>query len=371
MNPRLVITTILSFAIACPLVVVSADEEPLPSRAARYRIRPIEMHEVHIQAAPPGRAEERELRFRGQPDHRRLDETPMAPSAHYNTFMIPTPAQREESSRRNWILPPFSAEREEREPSGWGWLADEIIQRRLAAEAEQRIQWEREEAESRELQWLMNRRNAETDSRFLEHLLFREATLPTPGEPATEAPPTLNVFEGAELRDERILNRAAVGSPELDPRYAIANQGFVSDTAEDEILYGDRWGMMDRIWGYSDQESRSEAQYEPPVRSMIPSFEDNLRASDLFPDSGIIREQIDAAGSPLPGPGVTEVPATASPAESEIEFGAFSPGFTQPLQQDTWHAQTVDFGREETSFQPPVLQRPAVETERQRSFPDW
>ncbi len=370
MNSRLVITTLCALVVLRPAVPAAGEGEST-RRATRHSVRPIEMHDVHIGATLPEVGDERPLRTRGQPDRPRSVDSPPFHSVRQNTYMMhQPPPTAEERPRRNWLLPAFSDDEvseEEREPSGWGWLADAVMHRRLDEETGQREEMEREENELWELQFQMEGEDSSLRGLVLNPRMFMEAASPH----EEDADTVSEILEDAIMNDPTLLDRMATMEIEPVPGGVLGNRDPAADVTEDEETYGDRWGMIDRIWGRSEDESAVNVEPEAAaVQSLLPSVREQIRPADLAPAYEVDRERVDVFGSAPPATTIPDMDANQDFTESEAAFGSFDSGLTDMLQ-DTWGEQTVGFGREESSFQPLAPQRPTSDFQQDRPFQEW
>ncbi len=140
-------------------------------------------------------------------DGRRSDAPTFAPQSLPIFPSLNAPPSVPERRQRNWILPTLEddagalwSDPEEREESGWGWLADELEQRRLLAAEEQSRRMEQEEQSAEEESWRRTLGDREDENR-----LPQRGVLTFDREPA----------DNGEVHDRNVARLASMSPDEL------------------------------------------------------------------------------------------------------------------------------------------------------------
>lgn len=178
MNVRVVIVCLgmtLLAGVGCPALAETARERRSISYDSEWILDDFEPgFEVH-DADEEEERQRRRIRDDGTGAFRRQDRRSDAPTFNHLPGMFqapiqPTPSAAEQRPR-NWLLPSSEddslrlwGEPEEREESGWGWLADEVEQRRLIEEEERERR--RVEEEEDEPTWRPAQPEREEDNRL-------------------------------------------------------------------------------------------------------------------------------------------------------------------------------------------------------------
>ncbi len=276
MKYRILTAAILMAFLAFPQERVMAEQRQ-SGRYDRQQTRAIEMHDVQTGTLPSGEVDEREPAWRQRPYGSAGDDAPdfrRSPSPA-SSFSVQTPPPREERRSRNWLLPALPDDVElgdDPEPTGWGWLADDV-NRRLRAEQESELR--EEEDESATIESLL----LERGEPGIYGLPFGEMTSPENailGIIDLHGDETFNahLLEQALSDDDQFLNR-------LSGMAMDGDQG--EERSADNDFRDSRWGM-DQVWGINEEGSGGFLDYEPPVQSHIPSVSENIRSHGMMPD---------------------------------------------------------------------------------------
>lgn len=164
----------------------------------------------------------------------------------------PIPSRATEQGRRNWLLPTSGDDSDptaKREPSGWGWLADELLSRQ--DERERRETAEQDESSDRQDTRRRDRRSEEdrNSSGLLLHSTFTPWEPARTGSDADRAPTDGPTRNGEPPRRETTDRRIA---PVIEDR---PDQRHARDR-ETEL----------EAWGRPDHERPNERGYTDSVR---------------------------------------------------------------------------------------------------------
>ncbi len=310
---------------------VRTSREPI-NYDARWRV-----HHVEPGIPRPGGDEGERTRRPTAPSRSgllegRRDPTPSAPSY--------TPPQRRDRPsddadrrRRNWIVPtleddtPWRSRDEEPEPSGWGWLADDVEQQRRERDEEQRDAERQAEEEGNVLRLREELRSGVVTGDALEASPFLFGAAEDDDEDSAAGLPPL-------FRDENNALDERVGSHE-DNRNAMR-------TDDDPYLSPDPWGEQEGERASPWDADRAESDDDGWIRNIAATFDvdaDNQTVSRESPLAPNFQSWNEAIGSADTAPRFATVSGRDSDVSSfgtsrsadsvgrfETSFGAIEPG---------------------------------------------
>ncbi len=304
-----------------------AEESARPARGPIVYDSHWQVHHVDPGVRMPGDEPDERSRLRSTPrTPGGLREDVALPQSVAPTYLPPPQITRppEDARRRNWIVPTLEDDEsplrrpraeEDEEPSGWGWLADEIGQRQRERDLE--MDEEVERREEADANWFLQRDPVRTG------LISDEILVTTPL--------LFGVSTGGEDEADGERARRTGAAAEMTLEERVRNSGEDRSAMEPEDAYGrvDPWGL--------DQVHGSAWEMDP-----VAARDASLTTGIGSPFAAPIRQGESAPGTDTTGPTFSSWSGTMSPEPLESRATAFGGG----------NINSASAGRFDSSFSP-------------------